>query len=113
MSKAWTYDCYDSDDGTMYFFADTRNEAKQIAHYFDSGYRRYIDISVYRCPSLDHLNHEKGYEMDWSNDQDRIELMKIGTSCIPTEEYPRESCKYCIQSDICWAYEKYLKELNK
>lgn len=113
MSKAWTYDCYDPDDGVMYFFADTRNEARNIAYCFDSGYRKYIDIRVYRCPDLDHLNYPNGYEMDWSKEQDRIELLKLGVYCVSTEESPDENCRYCDASADCWAYEKYLKELGK
>lgn len=113
MSKAWRYDCYDPDYGTMYFFADTRNEAKSIAYCWDSANLEYIAIRVFRCPDLDHLNHESGYEMDWSKEEDRIELLKLGSTCIQTEEDPRESCKYCEASEECWAYEKYLGSKKK
>lgn len=113
MSKAWRYECFDPDDGIMVFFADTRNQAKQIALGWDAQYRRYIDIRVERLPTLDQLNHESGYEMDWGKESDRIEMLKLGLHCFYSEESPMDCCKYCINAEDCVPYHKWIKEVNK
>ncbi|MGN0907416.1 MAG: hypothetical protein ACI4NM_09735 [Bullifex sp.] len=110
MSKAWEYECYDPDDGILIFFADTRNKAKQIAYEWDSYYRKYIDISVSRVPELDYLNHESGYEMNWSNHDDREAMVKIGMFCLDPSAVFIDICEDCIKNDSCWAYEQELNE---
>ena len=107
MSKAWIYYCHDPDDGVMVFFADNASQAKVIAHSFDAANIRFIDIRVRRVPELDHLNHDSGYEMDWSKDHERIELMKIGLTCLPGYYEPGDSCIHCDYASDCPSYEKY------
>ena len=112
MSKAWIYYCHDLDDGVMVFFADNASQAKAIAHSFDAANIRFIDIRVRRVPELDHLNHDSGYEMDWSKDHERIELMKIGLTCIPGEYDPRDICRFCDKASDCHAYDTYRRDIG-
>ena len=107
MSKAWIYYCHDPDDGVMVFFADNASQAKTITHSFDAANIRFIDIRVRRVPELDHLNHDSGYEMDWSKDHERIELMKIGLTCLSGEYDPGDSCRFCDNASECHAYDAY------
>lgn len=107
MSKAWIYECYDSDDGVMAFFANTVNEAKMIALGWDAQYRRYIDIRVERVPSMDKLNRDNGYIMDWNKDTDRRAMLEIGLHCFSGEETPMDCCEECINVADCNSYQLY------
>ena len=108
MSKAWSF--YEEEEGIVeVVFADTRTKARTYLKELDTfDNYRYIDISPRRKKSLDYLDHEDGYVMDWNKEDDRIAMVKdIGFYC----SFPdKEECKECCAKQWCSAYEEESNE---
>ena len=86
MSKAWSF--YEEEEGvTEVVFADTRGKARMYLKELDTfDNYQYIEIRPGREKSLDYLDHEDGYVMDWYKEEDRIAMVKnIGFYCLYPE----------------------------
>ena len=104
MSKAWSF--YESEERVIkVVFADTRDKARMYLKELDTfDNHRYIEISPRREKSLDYLNHEDGYVMNWCNYEDRIALIRnIGLYCL----YPyKAECNVCRVKKWCSKYKE-------
>ena len=94
----------DNDEGySIVIFAETRSKAKTAARWTDACEdAEYIRIRAKRLPALD--KEYRGREvMDWSNDLDRIALVKQGWHCHP-EYWDPDDCETCPAADWCDLY---------
>ena len=104
MSKAWSF--YEEEEGVIeVVFADTRGKARMYLKELDifNNYR-YIEISPRREKSLDYLDHEDGYVMNWYKDEDRLPMVRDdGFYCT---EVDRQLCEECCAKEWCSKYQE-------
>ena len=108
MSKAWSF--YEEEESIIeVVFADTRGKARMYLKELDTfDNYKYIEISPRREKSLDYLDYEDGYVMDWNKEEDRIALVKnIGFYCLDPD---KDECKECCAREWCSKYEEFEEE---
>lgn len=81
-------------------FAETRGKAKALALCTSSCEdTNFCDVEVSRAPEMDKYYVDGKTEMDWSDSDDRIALVKeCGFYC---EDPIAECCKSCPAKDFC------------
>lgn len=107
--KAWYARVSGKHDATV-VFAETAGKAKSVALSTDCcEYADFCDIEVRREPQLDKYYVDGKKEMDWSNPNDRIALVKeCGIYC-DTEYWEREHCVKCAANEYCDYYQDILE----
>ena len=83
----------DTDDGySTVVFAETRGKARSIAMHTDTcDGAEFVSINPRRAPRFD--KYYRGFpEMNWSNPNDRIALVKEGWECLREIECDYKNC---------------------
>lgn len=86
-------------------FAETSGKAKSIASGIDGfEHADFCHLEVRRVPRMDKYYKNGKIELDWSNQQDRIALVKYcGFYC---ERVEIEECKNCQAREFCSNWEE-------
>lgn len=103
--KAWFVQIRDNFEATV-VFAETRGKARNLARYTDAcDGAEFCDIEVRRLPKADKYYKEGKTEMERSNPQDRLALVKeFGFRC---EYVDLANCEGCSAQEHCSAFEEY------
>ena len=107
--KAWLVTVKDEFNATV-VFAETRGKAKSIAmHTNVCEDVDFCNIKLTRAPQIDKYYKEGKTEMDWSDDNDRIALVKeCGFYC----EVEHDNCEECAAKNYCDVYlDRYYSKL--
>jgi hypothetical protein len=105
--KAWLIRNKEENYSTV-VFAETRGKAKCVAMStsccWDVGF---LDVEAYRMPHIDKYYTEGKRELDFSDTQDRIVLVKeCGCRCFEVWE----ECDTCSAKEYCCLYQDALSE---
>ena len=92
-------------------FAETRGKARALALHTDAcEYAKFTEVEVSRMETADKYYKEGKRELDWSNDEDRIALIKdCGFQC----DYAWlewEDCLECPGRHHCDIYQDHFQE---
>ena len=97
--------------GCTVVFAETRGKAHKLAQSTNCCEDAdWIDIRTIRLPAMDKMYKPGKIEMDWSDPEDRIALVKDGWSC--NHEYldRGRDCPVCPAAEWCWDYQDWLED---
>lgn len=92
-------------------FAETAGKARYIAMYSGTlgDDLEFKDIYVRRIPQLD--EYYKGRtEMDWSDDNDRVAMVRFAGFCCGEDCFDQEECGRCSAKEYCNQYKDYMEE---
>lgn len=112
--KAWCVtDKWEIEFGNEIVFAETRGKAISIAmgldNFMDSSF---MDLKAIRTPGYDQYYKPNKKYMDWSNDEDKIILVKNGCHCLPEYVDIEQDCLLCCAKDFCDYFQDYLDEFG-
>ena len=94
----------DYGDFSTVVFADNRGRAKSIAMGTDACMGAdYIDIHARRCSALDQYYNNR-VEMDWSEPEDRIAMVKEAEFECSGATYDFGECPTCPAREYCGRY---------
>jgi hypothetical protein len=107
--KAWEVSRNEYEPYATVVFAETRNKARYLALSTECCEDcDYGDIVATRLPQIDKYYTEGKTEMDWSNQKDRLALVKeCGFIC--GEECDIDECYKCLAQDYCDQYLEFLE----
>lgn len=107
--KAWRVEDVESyEGGCTVVFAETRGKAHELALHTDCCVdAEWNDIRVTRIPAMDKMYHGRT-EMDWSEPEDRIALVKeCGWYCNHGYLDRQRDCPVCPAADWCDDYQDW------
>lgn len=106
--KAWLIRENDT-EGCEVVFAETRGKAKSIALGTDTFSEcDFCNLEVRRVANIDKYYTNGKRRMDWSNQQDRLVLVKeYDFSCC--DDCFGEFCEDCLSKDYCCRYDEYVE----
>lgn len=94
-------------------FAESAGKARYIAMYSGSlgDDLEFKDVHVRRVPKLDGCYRGRR-EMDWSNADDRKDMVSLAGFYCGEDAFDPDDCEQCPAKDDCDQYKDYIEEQN-
>lgn len=94
-------------------FAETRGKAKSEALKTDCcGDAAFCDIEASRIPQADKYYKNGKRELEWSNPEDRLALVKECDFTCDYDTYALGECDICSAKEFCYQYKSELIKTN-